>query len=175
MALWVSIPSGNAEIAILRNALAELVGVGATILSASSVLKVLPLYSFCPPLPIGSVYVGSGSEKFGLKPSAWLNPFDFIWIGESPLRAFARFSRLRPDLMNWLLPLTKGSVLVCDCLGVVCRCHACVLMELLQEFSRKEESVSTPEDEEMLECPECEPEDADDDLVIPENGFAYMG
>ena len=130
LVLWVSIPSGDAEIAILRNALADLVGLAPRIFSVSPHLQVLPLWHFCPPLPIGSVYVGFGCESFGLKPSVWLNLFQLLLEGADCLLMYKHFALARPDLKNWLSPLAKASALVCDCWGSVCSCHACVLLEL---------------------------------------------
>ena len=59
---------------------------------------------------------------------------------------------------------------MCDCVSSSCSCHALCLVELLKSQSAESEvMVPQDEDEEML-CPECEPEEADDDRVVP-----YMG
>ena len=134
LALWVSIPSGDARIGILRSALCGLLELRPPPFTANSIVKILPLSHFSPPLPIGNAYVGVGSDLFGLKPSVWLNPFLFVGCGESPLYSYRRFAVMRPDVCSWLAPLAKASVLVCDCLGDVCVCHACVLLDLLKQF-----------------------------------------
>ena len=168
LSLWVSLPSGDPEITVLRNALGDFMGLGPPAFMVSSVLKVLPLSAFCPPLPIGSVYVGAGNDSFGLKPSAWLNPFDYVDCDVNPLEGFVCFSRARPDLMNWLMPLSKASVVVCDCVTNECACHASVLMDLLHEKSDKEASREKV-DERLMECGlEEGPEDApEEDEVEP--------
>ena len=68
LTLWISLPSPDARVALLRRSLVELVGIPPISFSVSSALHVLPIGSFVPPLPIGSVYVGIGNEAFGLKP-----------------------------------------------------------------------------------------------------------
>ena len=68
LALWVSIPSGDAETDVLRNALSTLVAVEPPRFAVRSRLQILPLHSFSPPLPIGCVYVGAGCDDFDTKP-----------------------------------------------------------------------------------------------------------
>ena len=65
LCLWVSIPSGSVEIDVFRRALVVSSGIIEPRLCVSPLLKVVPLQSFCFPLPIGCVYVGVGASAFG--------------------------------------------------------------------------------------------------------------
>ena len=112
LCLWASIPSGSLEIDILRRALVMSSGIVSPVLRVSPLLKIVPLSSFCPPLPIGCIYVGVGSYAFGLKPSVWLNPFSFSMKYSVSLSSYYSFARMRPDVRNWLGPLARASVLV---------------------------------------------------------------
>ena len=176
LVLWASLPSGDPKVSALCSALSSLVGVPGTSFSASASLKVLPLCSFSPPLPIGSVYVGAGNEEFGLKPSVWCNPFKFLRLSQSPKAAYKRLCLLRPDLLVFLAPLGAASVLVCDCRDDTCSCHAGVLVLLVRQFSTQkvvEREMSQPEE---IVCGECDPEEPDDELVVPPSeGAAQMG
>ena len=128
-------------------------------------LKVHPLQIFCPPLPIGCVYVGSGSVSFGLKPSVWLNPFAYSEEYALSLGSYRSFARIRPDLRSWLAPLGKASVVVCDCNSRSCGCHARVLLKLVQENGTQIEVCAVPELGDDRDCPEFEPGEAECDMV----------
>ena len=167
LTMWVSIPSGDREIDVLRNALSNLVAVESPRFAVSSRLQILPLYSFSPPLPMGCVYVGAGCDDYDLKPSVWLNAFSFMNDVPAPLVEFKQFSYARPDLLNWLSPLASASVLVCDCFTHKCICHACVLLEMLNELSSVKNEPSNVDTDDEITCPECEPEEAGDDGVVP--------
>ena len=173
LVLWSSMPSAVKEIALYRNTLISMLELKPPSFCVSSLLVIRPLVSFVPPLPIGAIYVGSGSVDFSLKPSVWLNPCDFVDVVGSPLVVYYKIASLRPDLLQWLSPLARASVLVCDCLSSSCGCHAGVLKRLLEEYSdkslKKSSSVGMENDEEVL-CPECDPaeEEADEDLVVNE-------
>ena len=110
-------------------------------------LVIKPLATFQAPLPIGGMYVGVGSEVFPLKPSVWLNPFNIVPVAGSPLFACYQIALLRPDSLNWLLPLSSASVLVCDCSNDSCQCHATVLVRLLSECSSRKPVPPDCEDE----------------------------
>ena len=116
LVLWISMPSAVREIDIYRRAIMELAELSPPSLCCSVALCIRPLCSFVSPLPIGAVYVCSGNVSFGVKPSVWLNPADFVFVYGSPLDVYYQIACLRPDIKNWLRPLSKASVLVCDCL-----------------------------------------------------------
>ena len=166
LCLWVSIPSGSVEIDVFRRALVLSSGILEQKLCVSPMLKVLSLHRFCPPLPIGCIYVGVGSSEFGLKPSVWLNPFSFFEMHDVSLKLYLSFSRMRPDLRNWLAPLAKASALVCDCKSHVCHCHASLLIDLLVELSDPVSSNADPECCDDRDCPTVEPQEAESDVVV---------
>ena len=164
--LWMSMPSGCPVVRLHGNALASMLGLSSPSFCVSASLHCRPLSSFSPPLPIGSAYVGAGCKSFPIKPSVWLNPCDFIACNGSPLDAYYEIALLRPDLQHWLAALASVQVLVCDCPSEDCSCHARVLLRLLHMFGAPSQSAKTScGDDEML-CPECEPEEADDDILI---------
>ena len=142
LALWTSLPSGNLEITILRQALGSLMDLGPPQFCISVGLKVLPLHRFKPPLPIGCVYVGAGCSNFGVKPSAWLNPYDFVGGGVPPVDAYLRLAKMRPDIGSWLSPLGRASALICDCTGDGCKCHAKALLKLLINFGQNKNAIA---------------------------------
>ena len=117
--------------------------------------------------------MGSGDEGFGLKPSVWLNPFVFAPLSGSVKSAYKRLCLMRPDLMSLLLPLASASVLVCDCVCQFCCCHASVLLQLLEKCSTEKPSDVSPCEEEEEVCGECEPEEADENVVVPCEGSGY--
>ena len=73
---------------------------------------------------------------------------------------------MRPDLSNWLYPLSRASVLVCDCLSRLCK-HARVLVSLLRGFSQTVRGMCA--ESEVLESdePRWEPEETDVDRIVP--------
>ena len=167
LVLWVSFPSPSMEVSILRDAICDVVRPPVPEFGFPSNLVIKPLVTFEAPLPIGAVYVGNGSLSFPLKPSVWLNPFILVPVTGSCMFAYYQMALLRPDLLNWLLPLSSASVLVCDCVSESCECHASVLLRLLEECSSQK--PVQPDSEEVVEelCPECDPslDEADDDLI----------
>ena len=159
-------PSGCPVVQLHGNALASILGLSPPSFCVSTFLYCRPLRSFSAPLPIGAVYVGAGCKVFPVKPSVWLNPFDFVACEGSSLDVYYEAALLRPNLRNWLAPLATAQVLVCDCLSADCSCHARVLLRLLSMFGSVSQPVSAPcSDEEML-CPECEPDEADDEILV---------
>ena len=167
LVLWVSFPSPLLEVSILRDALCDVVCPPVPEFGFPSNLVIKPLVTFEAPLPIGAVYVGNGSSIFPLKPSVWLNPFLLVPVTGSSLFAYYHMALLRPDLLNWLLPLSSASVLVCDCKSEDCECHASVLLRLLAECSSRKPVAPTMDEDVDEICPECDPslEEADDDLI----------
>ena len=170
LVLWMSMPSGCPEVRLLGNALSSMLSLAPVSFYASTVLRCRPLGYFSVPLPVGAVYVGSGCKMFPMKPSVWLNPFEFIACEGSPLDAYYEVALLRPDLYNWLAPLASAHVLVCDCLSEDCICHARVLLRLLNMFGSYSKSGDVIEEDAEMVCPECEPEETSDDKVVVPTG-----
>ena len=117
--LWVSMPSACMVIDVYRRSLISVLNLKPPSFAVSTLLVVKPVCTFETPLPIGVVYVGAGCKLFPLRPSVWLNPCDFVSVSRSPLSVYYRIALLRPDLLNWLLPLSMASVLACDCLVAI--------------------------------------------------------
>ena len=159
-------PSGCPVVRLLGNALGSMLNLSPVSFCVSKFLSSRPLGSFSAPLPMGAVYVGAGRKSFPVKPSVWLNPCEFVACEGSSLDAYYEIAFLRPDLRQWLAPLASAQVLVCDCASEECSCHARVLLRLLNMFGSYSPPVkSSCVDEEMV-CPECEPEEADDDILV---------
>ena len=101
-------------------------------------------------LPPDWVYIGRGSKKFDLPPSAWANPFAIGKDGsrEQVLTAFSKYLAGREDLRA-RIPSLAGRTLACHCAPHE-PCHADVLMreyDLLVGQATGEDDATSEEDE----------------------------
>ena len=69
LTLWISMPSPERTIVILRNSLPDLLALENVAWCVGPVLQVVPLCDFFLFFPIRTIYVGSGCVSFDLKPS----------------------------------------------------------------------------------------------------------
>ena len=127
------------------------------VISYNLKMKAAPLSLWAPPLPPSALYVGSGDKSFPLRPSPWMNPFMFIC--RSSQDAHTRFKKLcwsRPDLLYWILPVSKASVLVCDCKSSQhTNCNAKLLISIVRKLGTAPKPEHDIEDDEMI-CEPCE-------------------
>ena len=84
------------------------------------------------PIPLDTVYVGSGVPSMRVHPSPWCNPFAAEASCEAAARAhFWSYAGSRADLHQWLLPLA-GKVLIAEP-GLTGR-HAHDLRDLIEQL-----------------------------------------
>ena len=104
--LWASMLSPSKEIDLYRNALVSLMEVNVPSFCVSEALVDRLLRTFSSPLPIGAMYVGSGSKSLLMDPSVLLNPCNFVSFAHSDvayekakLEMYYDIAMLRPDCM----------------------------------------------------------------------------